>query len=366
MKLPFEFGIKLIFRLVLPGFLLSLGLLPLLNIVLKLNGRNDKAEYAFVILVILLGWLITISDMPIYMLMEGRKFWLRPIRGFFTKREKKRLARIKAGARSSDRRIRLEAIVDRQNFPLDQDGEYEVVSPSRLGNLLSAFEGYAERMYGINTVFYWYRIWLKLDKDVREEVDNMQALADSTTYSSFALALSGVLWVLYVIAKYVNVLISWGKSGRLGYDLSLLDQMLPRKGVAAVVAAIFISASFIVYRVSLRLHAQYGELFKSIFDLNVGSLDVSPITEELSRMSADSPTVCLNRNLTRRDQFEIAWRYLQFYRYRCPACNTLLKINEIKTHICEDRSSKDADPNVNASQERIVASPFPAATGSAD
>jgi hypothetical protein len=334
MKLPFEFGIKLIFRLVLPGFLLSLGFLPLLNILLKLNGWSDKAEYAFVILIILLGWFITILDMPIYMLLEGRRFWLPPIRRFFTDRENKRLARIKEATRSSDRRIRLEAIVDRQNFPMDQDGEYEVVLPSRLGNLLSAFEGYAERIYGVNAVFYWYRIWLKLDKDVREEVDNMQALADSTTYSSFVLALSGVLWLLYVLAKYVNVLISWHKSGRLAYDLSLLDQILPRKGVAAAVAAIFITASFIVYRVSLRLHAQYGELFKSIFDLNVGSLNVSPIIEELSQLSADSPTVCLNRNLTRREQFNIAWRYLQFYRYRCPACEALLRPNEIKTHHC--------------------------------
>jgi hypothetical protein len=339
MKLPFDFGIKLIFRLVIPGFLLSLGFFPLLNLLLKLNGWTDKAEYAFVILIILLGWLITISDMGIYMLLEGRRFWPWPIRAFANYREEQRLARLKRETQSSDERISSEAYFDIRNFPMTADGEYEVALPSRLGNLLYAFERHSKRNYGVDPIFYWPRIWLKLDKDAREEVDNMQALADSTTYTTFALLMSGLLWLLYALVKYLIVLVlalCTSLAPRVQYDLGLVDQLLPRKGVAFIVAGIFLLAAFTIYRLSLYLHAQYGEFFKSIFDLNVANLGVSAIIKELSNLSAESPSVTLSPNPPQKDQFLIAARYLQYYRYRCPnpACHALLKISEIKTHHC--------------------------------
>jgi hypothetical protein len=54
----------------------------------------------------------------------------------------------------------------------------------------------------------------------------------------------------------------------------------------------------------------------------------------VSLISEQSPVVCLSKSLPRKDQFEIAARYLQYQRYRCPNCNTLLKPNEIEHHVC--------------------------------
>ena len=346
MKLPFEFGVKLIFRLVIPGFILSLGLLPLLNLILKSNGWSDKAEYAFIILIILLGWLVTISDMGIYMLLEGRRFWPRRLREYALKREKARLKKVLSDIENDDELTRLEAFFDLRNFWTSLEGDYQIILPSRLGNLIYAFERHPRRTYGIDPIFYWPRIWLKLDKDVREEIDNMQALADSTAYTTCALLISGCFWLLYVLAKLGLAILLWvnalllssplqqGLPGRVVYDSTLAYQFLPRKIPALFIALIFLLASAIVYRLSLRLHAQFGELYKSVFDLNVGTLNVMPVIEELARLSSESPSVCLNKNLERREQFIVAARYLQYYRYRCPGCNAVLKPGEIKDHQC--------------------------------
>src|SRR5437763_710034 len=116
MKLPFEFGVKLIFRLVLPGFLLTVGFLPLLQLILRMNGWADKSEYAFVILVILLGWLVIVCDMPIYMWLEGRRFWPPPFRRLGMLLENSRLAEIKRKLESPDENVSAEAYVDLRSF----------------------------------------------------------------------------------------------------------------------------------------------------------------------------------------------------------------------------------------------------------
>jgi hypothetical protein len=333
MKFPFDFSIKLIFRLVLPGFLLSLGVFPVLRIVLRMNGWLDKGEYAFIILIILLGWAIVICDMRVYMLFEGRRYWPRPLRWFFQKREQKRLERVTKNLDSKDERIKLEAFFELRNFPQDDDGNYVSLMPSRLGNLLTAFEGYSFVRYGQDSIFYWPRIWLRIDKDTREEIDNSQALADSTLYASFALFLAGWLWLLYAFAKLVIVIGDWRSyEARVQYDLLLIDQLLPRKGSALFIAAVFFLSFFIIYRLAYYLNGQFGELYKSVFDLYI--VEVSTVTKELMRLTELSPAAALSRNLLRKDQYDIASRYLQYYRYRCAACNDLLKPNEISTHEC--------------------------------
>ena len=76
MKLPFEFGIKLIFRLVFPGAILALALTPAVRAILDASGIWIKFEYLFPIEAVAFGWMIVISDMRIYMLFEGRRYWL--------------------------------------------------------------------------------------------------------------------------------------------------------------------------------------------------------------------------------------------------------------------------------------------------
>jgi hypothetical protein len=83
MKLPFDFGVKLFFRLLIPGFFLSLGFFPFMSKLLFWTGWKIAPEYFFLGSTALLGWLLIILDMPIYMLFEGRRFWPGPIRKLF-------------------------------------------------------------------------------------------------------------------------------------------------------------------------------------------------------------------------------------------------------------------------------------------
>jgi uncharacterized protein YegP (UPF0339 family) len=339
MKLPFDFGVKLIFRLVIPGLLLSLGFLPLLNTGLELFGWTARFDAAFVTLIILLGWLITISDMSIYMLVEGRRWWPRWIKRIFIGREAARLRRLVENSRSGDSLGRDEAYTDLSaQFPMTDDGEYCVVYPSRLGNLLRAFELYSRRVYGFDSIFYWWRIWLKLDKETREEVDSGQALADSSTYACFCLFFCSSLMVLYLgleILKAAGLRVVPSLGPHMPEFLVVLDNHLPGKRSAAALAFVFFGGSFLVYRLSLYLHAQFGELFKSVIDLNVEKIEL-PVIKQISALSEQSPVVMLPRRLPRMTKFQIAVNYLQYYRYYCPnwKCLAFLKPNEIAKHVC--------------------------------
>lgn len=347
MKLPVDFGVKLIFRLVVPGFLLSLGFLPLLRLVLQLQGWWDKWEYAFVVMIILLGWAIIIADMPIYILMEGRRFWPALLKNWAMNRLKRKLEILQAKTQDTDPQTVAEAwFALRGSFQMNNDGDYEVVLPSRLGNVIYAFEKYSRRTYGMDAIFYWPRIWLKLDKDTREEIDNNQALVDSSVYAAFALYLSAFLWFLYAVAKLMIVFAQRGFSftPRLQYDLTLIDQRLPRKGVALLVAAVFGLAGYLLYRVSLYLYAQFGEYFKSVFDLNASTFDISPAMEEIARLTAYSSCAVSFNSIRKKHQFPIVARYLQYYRYRCPNSNQLLKPNEIQAHLCSQPTTDPQPP----------------------
>jgi hypothetical protein len=383
MKLPFDFGIKLIFRLLIPGFFLSLGFLPLLNTILDIGGWADKFEYIFVLVVIFMGWLIIISDMNIYMLLEGRRFWPDRLRKFFIKREKRKLAgilrttkvvesekfkhreenslrrldqridkltfpsfkkyllkrarkKIASDLEADDRRVG-EAYFDLRTFPMNDKGDYVVQFPTRLGNVLSAFENYSLRVYGVDSIFYWWRIWLKVDKDTREEIDNSQAIVDSTVYTSFALFFTGAVWFVHAILFVLqSIIIEYAPSFKtiLPTFKVTVNQHAPSVRITWILSLLFLSAGFIVYRLSIRLHAQFGELFKSLFDVYEYKINVSGIMKEVSALSASSPDVSLNPKPARKEQLKIVTRYLQYYRYRCPKCNELMKPNEIADHTC--------------------------------
>src|ERR1043165_4304508 len=390
MKIPFEFGIKLIFRLLFPGVILTLGVMPVLRTVVDYGHWGDSLEYVLGFTVVFLGWLVTVSDMPIYMLFEGRRFWPPPLFRFFTWREQRRLARHldvvrlhetgvlermqKYAARARERlsesgredetgpefeKVELveravratlekrgEAYFDLRTFPLlGKDYEdYAAERPTRLGNLMAAYERYSLRAYGMDSVFYWYRIWLLVDKGTREEVDNSQALADSTVYTSFALFCSGLLWLAYAGSIYTRPFIS----SRLPSLAAALPEApvtvfdhLPGLRLSLLIATAFVAGGFGVYRIALRLHAQYGELFKSVFDVYAPKVDFQAATVELNGILAGARSA---HKLNGKKRAEIVTRYLQYNRIRCPypkagtrpeddvPCGRLLKPSAAEEH----------------------------------
>jgi hypothetical protein len=340
MKLPFDFGVKLLFRLLVPGFILSLGLFPLVRFILDSGGWALGREYPFWVTVAVSGWLIDISDMAIYTLYEGRRFWPKHLRNLFLSRETRRLERIKQSIKTSEQQGGLgaaEAYFDARRFPLDEDGTYTVLYPSRLGNLMAAYEDYPYRVYAMDSVFYWYRIWLNMDKDAREEYDNKQALADSTIYVSFASYVVGLLWVIWAIISFLQA-------------PSLLVGYIPGPRVSLMLSVGFLLTGFLIYRGSLHLHAEFGEFFKSLFDVYENQVDISQIVKEVSDLKGD-PSIL---KLSRKDQLELAWRYMQYGLIRCGECDELLLAASIGDHVCKSQANLQRPTTKAASLDRII------------
>jgi hypothetical protein len=316
MKLPFDLGLKLFFRMLIPGFFLTLGLLPFLYNLWDWAAWGISSEYTLIIAVILMGWLVSSLDMFIYMLYEGRRYWPGPLRSHFLDTEKQRLVEILAAQRrfeNTDKQKYLEATVEKRKFPLNANGKPEALFPTRLGNTITAYESYPDSRYGIDPIFYWYRIWLGLDKDLKEEVENRSAVADSAVYSSFALFVSSLCWLIYAILTSSPV-------KTLNY--------LPRPAVGWSLFLFFLLTGYGTYRTSVLIHTQFGEIYKSIYDLHLKDINVRQIIKQVARIT-NTPSL-LKSN--RPEQLLIAWRYLQNYLIKCPVCGEFVSPTEFENH----------------------------------
>lgn len=319
MKLPFTLALKFVFRILLPGFIVALGLLPVSRTLLAREGGITSLEYLFILEMLLFGWLFVLLDMHIYMVFEGRRYWPKFAWEFFLGRERERLKRLEddeerySGA--GDLRRSREASVEARRFPLDEATGASVAQfPTRLGNLLTAYEEYSKRIYGMYQGFYWPRIWVKLDKDLREEIDSMQALADSALYTVAALYVSGAFSAAYLIfylsgATFVKFL-----------PLPLLCWLLP---------PVCFVMGYVLYRVSLHTHAQFGETFKAVFDQFRQEVNFEAVLKRVSRLTHDPSLL----SAAAEEQNMAVWRYLHNYRVKCPRCGAVILPAQADAHL---------------------------------
>jgi hypothetical protein len=250
-----------------------------------------------------------VSDMHIYMLFEGRRYWPKALVRVFVKDERTYLAAIRRaikngrewprrtrsprtqGERFRRRRAYLEASVDLRAFPIERaSGKSYVELPTRLGNILTAFEGYSERVYGLDAIFYWPRLWGILDKDLRSELSTAQAMTDSAVYVSFVLYLSGIANIARYIVYYY-----------------LLNDGTAEVSAGGILGAICLGFGYSIYRLSLYLHAVYGEQFKAAFDNFGDKIDLKLAKHEIAAALAGQGDREANR---------IVWRYLHNFRVR--------------------------------------------------
>lgn len=220
--------------------------------------------------------------------------WPKWLWNFFKRQEEKRLQSLlqkNENSRETDRRTYIETSVEIRYFPITERGEYQALFPTRIGNLIASYEAYSLRVYGMDSVFYWHRIWLSIDNDLRDHIDSQQAMVDSAVYTATALIVSGVFLMTYTVHQ------------SLGFDWIkyLLDTP-----VLFILSMVFFLGGYFVYRSSLFIHAQFGESFKSLFDVHRNKVSVDDIINEISSVTND-PT---HRDKTSKDKYMIAWRYL--------------------------------------------------------
>lgn len=301
MKLPFAFNFKFVFRLLLPGFITALGLLPALLGLSTALGVNPGAELLLTAASLILGWLFVVLDMPIYQAAEGRRFWFGPLARLGRRREQRRVERLWRQMETAWQRQDSEGYLERSQdllaYPFDDQGDLHARYPSRVGNLLAAYETYPQRVYGLDAVFFWPRLWLLLDNETREELDNQQALVDSTLYSAVALKLCALAGLGYALIQGLGLpllpdLPEWPWSLGLGLLAALAGQGL--------------------YRISLPLHAAYGESFKALFDIHRDKLDrfVEDVILGIAERTADSDLL----QRTMPEKYKLVYMFLQHNR----------------------------------------------------
>lgn len=148
--------------------------------------------------------------------------------------------------------------------------------PTRLGNLIDAYEQYPYRLYGFESTFLWYRIWLRLDKDRRDEIDNSQAMADSAIYITASLYLVAALNLIYYLLSLTMLpLYNLGHNTRWTWLIYL---------AVSVVSAL---AAFGLYRVSLFVHDNFGRLFKAVFDNFIAEISFPAVEKQVDRILSE-------------------------------------------------------------------------------
>ncbi len=320
MKLPFSFSLTFVFRLVIPGLLAAVVVYPGLSLVGgRLGLQLDVASY-FPWATVLLGWVITLLDMHIYMAMEGRRYWPEKLWRWGREQEVRRFdalsARVARGWTADDPGGYAEAAVEWAHFPLS-DGERdsrEVYYPTRLGNLIAEFEQYPSRKYDMDGVFFWYRVWLHVPKDLREELDQHQALADSSLYTVAVVFLGAFASVAYAILSAT------------GHPIQPAS-VAP--GAWLMLSVVLVGAGYGLYRASLPVHASYGRFFKAMFDQFAFKVTTAEVLDVVSRKVG----VESYRDLTGTESYRAAWRYLQWHRVRLPGSDQSISIAEARNSL---------------------------------
>jgi ribosomal protein L40E len=309
--------LPILMRILLPGGLATAVLYPTVGWLLSRLPANSEYSWqriaAYAGLLFVLGALISTLTSEIYKLYEGRVPWPGRLLKWATARQEQRLRKFLRKAESARTAGKSneydEAWYQLRLYPLDENNEPYVSRPTLLGNILAGYEQYPYTRYGMDSVFYWPRIWLEMDKDKKEDIDGQWSVADGFTILSAIGFVGGALWILQSLLA----------------GLDLFPYALPTgsPGWAAVVGVGWLVAGYCWYRLSLPFHRQNGEVFKSIFDLYRGKIRRA-----------------LELRPDEKETWDATWSYLQYLRYVCPKCGTM---NLPSTQICAKCGSDTSD-----------------------
>ena len=297
-----KFGYTFVIRVGVPGLFAASVLFslfnPLLPEMLRIAELDDIATIG-VPAAIVLGLFLSLFRSPIYQFYEGRSPWPAWLSNLcisrLEKKVEKRLALTKELLETSVRYKELWYWL--RMFPLDGKGDPQVTHPTLLGNVMQGYEEYPDTRYGMDSVFYWYRLWFKLPKEVASHLDLVWAEADCLTYTSFVFLLSALLYLVASLAR-------WAAS----YFASPIafEQMisaLPPPAFSVARALLSLAAFYLIYKFSIPIIRRNGEYFKAIFDLYRG--EIKTMTE--------IPTDELAK-------WKNSGGYLQYLYVQCPNC----------------------------------------------
>ena len=314
--------------MLIPGFLLALLFLPICHLMAtELSITVDLIIY-FTMASVLSGWILSLWDMSIYKLFEGRS-WPGFLFNWGLKLQKNRLAKWRKNAEKHRRSAKGNEYNARAfRYPIN-DGRYPaenreptVMMPTELGNVIYGFETYPNTKYGADGVFYWHRIWHGLDKDMRQEIDEIQSVADGALYIATALLIGSLLFLIYAgieLTGWADIVVAMVWGHELG------------------IAALLLFLAYIFYRRAIACNEAFGERIKAMFDHEINKLPIGPALIMIREKTGES--FC-GKSLP--DKHVAAWRYLRWHMYRAPDTNISVDIESVRTKASGEDESRAA------------------------
>ncbi len=314
MNAPTSFGLAFFLRVSVPGLIFLLLATPLLPTSI-ITDLSTSGLTTLLGLAGISGLVIFLLDTFFYDVFEGRALWPTWLRSRLTAGWQKRLdvkwtkiLQIESNLQqakqilgdNADDVIRLERELglmydNVMDFPYLEDGKPHAIWPTRFGNVMASYEYYPQTRYGMDSAFYWYRLWLLLPDETRKEYDSFWALGQVWLYAS-AVAIASILvygalasWA--VLAKGLSMLSDHVGPGSLHDVLAFLG--IPRTsqrialfigtqcawdwGVFVFLLGMTAVASLLwafAYQQALVQHRVSGEFFKSLFDMYREEIEV--------------------------------------------------------------------------------------------
>ncbi|HEY1373278.1 MAG TPA: hypothetical protein VGH50_12465 [Candidatus Binatia bacterium] len=315
-------------RVVLPGGLAMAIIYPFTPLQPDLLSADIDQAWREIVVVIaatfIAGALISALGGKLYEIYEGRR-WPRWLSKRLVARQAARVVKLrqvadKAGD-AGDNNLYDETWLKLRMYPFGKDGEPYAARPTRLGNILAAYEDYPGTRYGMDSVFYWPRLWLQVDKDTKAEIDSSWSIADGFLYLSAVAIAGGALWLA---AEFFLP----GVKCFAHLPFALVGC---KTGGLALMAA-----GYIVYRLSLTFHVENGETFKALFDL---------FREKLKAMT--------EFGAAEAEKWDKTWAYLQYLMVSCPNCEHLYQLSSERCPNCGQATNVPASPhpekNIDAS-----------------
>ncbi len=305
------FGVKLpiLMHMILPGLLATAVFYRLVARVLSplpWGAENYwQRVVAFALMELTAGALISTGGSQISKVYEGRAFWPEWLRARGLDRQQARVSRLRRKAdEATDEAGYDDAWFELRAYPIDEKtGERVATRPTLLGNIMAQADQYSWTRYGMDAVFYWSRIWMLVDKDQKEDIDNQWSVADGfLTLSAISMA-GAAVWTAQIALSWFSVgtaLLPWS------------NRWLDLAGVAA-----WLLLGLFWYRLSLPFHRANGELAKAVFDL---------YRDKVRKLATPAPH--------EKAEWGAAWAFLQYLSVRCPNCGNWTDLVRETCKVC--------------------------------
>ena len=265
-KIPFALGYPFVVRIVIPGVV---GVFSILPVISNLTGVDffqfkiiKEHSYILVPASLLYGFIVFIMDSLIYFIYEGRFccLYFPKLFKLLVNIQKRRVKKLQREVISEKDAARNAEIMSKlKGYPY-RERKYTADYPTILGNILINAERYPLERYGMETTFYWPRLWLALDKETRKEIDLQASTLDGLLYTSFVTLVSAMAYLCYFAGLIV------GKIPQIPALFTIKREIFGTSPLVSIFFSLLL-LSYLIYRAAIPFAELKAEYFKTIFDI---------------------------------------------------------------------------------------------------